>query len=376
LRRIPVGSPKIYPIDFVRVGQALWKRELSGYSPQFLPKFENEFARIAGTRYSCAVNSGTSAIYLALAALNLRKGTKVAVSSYTNMATFFPVLQLGLVPVPIDIQTHDYNLDPDDLNRVINEKFGAIIVVHIFGIPAKMDAIMQIAERLSIPVIEDCAEAHGATYHGKLVGSFGKAGCFSFYANKIIGTGEGGAISTNDESFYKTITQMRSLAFGKANKFLHESDGYNFRMTNIQAALGLSQISKLKKVLSRKAKIAEVYRELLVDCAELILPDYSSDGSVTWMYHLRLKCGHEICRDKIIAEMGAKQIELRPGFIPFSDQTKIFRKYRIRVRQTPVASALAKATFYLPTSLDIKLRQQKKVCRELIKAVGGLHNNE
>lgn len=375
MRRIPVGGPKVYPIDFARVGRALWKRELSGFSSQYIPKFEKEFARIAGTKYSCAVNSGTSAIYLALTALNLRKGTKVAVSSYTNMATFFPVLQLGLVPVPIDIQSYDYNLDPEDLKKVIDKNFGAIIVVHIFGIPAKMDAIMEIAEKFSIPVIEDCAEAHGATYNGQPVGSFGKAGCFSFYANKIIGTGEGGAISTNDELFFETITQMRSLSFGKENKFLHESDGYNFRMTNLQAALGLSQISNLKNALSRKSKIAERYRELLVDYADFILPEYTK-GSVTWMYHLRLRCGHEKCRNKVISEMEARQVELRPGFIPFSDQTKILKKYKIRVRQTPVASAVANSAFYLPTSLDIKLGQQDMVCQNLIKVVGSLHQHE
>lgn len=374
MRRIPVGGPKVYPIDFIRVGQALWKRELSGYSSQYLPKFEREFAKVAGTRYSCAVNSGTSAIYLALAALNLRKGTKVAVSTYTNMATFFPVLQLGLVPVPIDIQANDYNMNPDDLRKVVDKTFGAIIVVHIFGNPAKMDAIIDISRKYGIPVIEDCAEAHGATYYGKPVGSFGVAGCFSFYANKIIGTGEGGAISTNDESFLDSVTQMRSLSFGKENKFLHESDGYNFRMTNLQAALGLSQISNLNRALSQKSKTAKLYKEQLAENNNFVLPEYNkSQGSVTWMYHLRLKCGHEKCRNRIISEMEDQHIEIRPGFVPFSDQTKILKKFKIKVRNTPIASTIASSAFYLPTSLGIKPSQQTRICQELIKAAGGLH---
>lgn len=374
MKRITVGGPIIHPIDFVRVGRALWKRELSGYSSLYLPKFESEFAKVAGTRYSCAVNSGTSAIYLALAALNLPRGTKVAVSSYTNMATFFPVLQLGLVPVPIDIQASDYNINPEDLQKVIDKEFGAIIVVHIFGNAANMDAIMEISKKHGIPVIEDCAEAHGASYDGKPVGSFGIAGCFSFYANKIIGTGEGGAISTNDKNFLESVTQLRSLSFGKENKFLHESDGYNFRMTNLQAALGLSQISNLGSALSQKSRIAKFYKEQLAKNSSFILPEYNaSEGSVIWMYHLRLRCGHEECRNKLISEMAEKNIELRPGFVPFSDQTKILNKFKINVRETPIASSVAKSTFYLPTSLSIKPKQQKRICQELIHTAGKLH---
>ena len=372
MKLIQVGGPQIYPIDYVRVARALWTKELSGYSTQYIPRFESEFAKIAGSKYSCAVNSGTSAIYLALAALNLPKGKLVAISSYTNMATFFPVLQLGLIPVPIDIDKKDFNLNPDDLRSVIDKNFGAIIVVHIFGIPANMDAIMSIAQKYNIPIIEDCAEAHGATYHGKPVGSFGRAGCFSFYANKIIGTGEGGAISTSDEEFASTIRSMRSLSFGKENKFLHETDGFNFRMTNIQAAMGLSQISNLKKTLKIKRQIAEKYEAQLKNVPNLNLP-ISVKGSVTWMYHLTLKCGHERCRNLTIYNMKKVGIELRPGFIPFSDQQKILTKYRIAVRPTPFASSVAKSAFYLPTSLKIKLKQIEFVCKNLINVVEGLH---
>jgi perosamine synthetase len=372
VKKIQVGGPKIYPIDYVRVGRALWSNELSGYSTQYLPKFESEFAKIAGTKFSCAVNSGTSAIYLVLAALNLPKGTQIAISSYTNMATFFPVLQLGLIPVPIDIDKENFNLDPDDLRAVIDGKFGAIIVVHIFGKPAEMDAIMDIANKYNVPVIEDCAEAHGATYHGQPVGSFGKAGCFSFYANKIIGTGEGGAVSTNDEEFASKVSSMRSLSFGKENKFLHESDGFNFRMTNIQAAMGLSQISNLRKILRQKSRIAEKYRAILANNENLNLPSNES-GGVTWMYHLTLKCGHEHCRDKTILEMEKFGIELRPGFIPFSDQPKILAKFGLSVRATPFASSIGKSAFYLPTSLKLKDKQIERVCKNLVDVVGRLH---
>lgn len=372
MKRIPVGGPQVYPVDYIRVARALWKNELSGYSNQYLPRFENEFAKIAGTKFAYAVNSGTSAIYLTLAALNLPKGTPVAVSAYTNMATFFPVIQLGLIPVPIDIDKKFFNLNPDDLQSVVDSNFGAIIVVHIFGQPANMDAIMGIAQKHKIPVIEDCAEAHGATYHGQPVGSFGRAGCFSFYANKLVGTGEGGAISTSNEEFANTVDSMRSLAFGKENKFLHESDGFNFRMTNIQAALGLSQISNLRKTLKRKYLIATRYNEILENNHKLVLPS-STQGSVTWMYHLTLKCGHERCRDSIIMEMGKVGIELRPGFIPFSDQLKILLKYGLSVRATPVASSIGQSAFYLPTSLKLRDDQIQWICRNLAKVTGMLH---
>jgi perosamine synthetase len=278
------------------------------------------------------------------------------------------------VPVPIDVQDFDYNIDPDDLLSVVDNDFGAIIVVHIFGKPANMEAIMDISKKYGVPVIEDCAEAHGATFHGKAVGSFGIAGCFSFYANKIIGTGEGGAITTDNKEFFDTISKLKSLSFGQHNKFLHSADGYNFRMTNIQAALGLSQISNLKKTLEIKSTIARIYDAYLFDNVNLIIPKIEiNDGSVTWMYHLRVACGHKACRDKIIAEMAKRGFELRPGFIPFSDQTDVLSKFEIKTRSTPFASIAGNSAFYLPTSLDLKSRQQAKISRNLIEIVNGLH---
>ena len=374
MKFIPVGKPVVYPVDYLRVGKALFQKQLSGYSEQYLPRFENEFAKVAGTSFSCAVNSGTSAIYLALAALELPLGTPVAVSTYTNMATIFPILQLGLIPVPIDVENVDFNMDPNDLFSIINSKFGAIVVVHIFGKPANMDAIMSIAEKFKIPVIEDCAQAHGAKYGGKKVGSFGKAGCFSFYSNKIISTGEGGAISTDDPNFHEILSRMKSLSFGYQSKFLHESDGYNFRMTNLQAALGLSQISNIEKVLMEKKRIADKYHSLLSNSEYLKLPRITHQGdSVTWMYHLTLNCQHLKCRNLIINEMQKRKIELRPGFTPFSEQQKVLEKYKITTRKTPVASQVGNSAFYLPTFTGITLREQNRVCENLLEIVKKLH---
>ena len=372
--RIQVAKPIIYPIDFFRVGKAMLTREMSGYSNQYLPKFESKFKEVSGTKFLSAVNSGTSAIFLSLAALNLPKGTKVAVSSYTNMASFFPVLQLGLIPVPIDIELETYNMCYTDLDKVMDKSFGAIIVVHIFGNPARMDKIMEIAKNFNVPIIEDCAEAHGAQFQGKPVGSFGLAGCFSFYANKLIGMGEGGAISTNNEIFYRKINEMRSLGFGQVNKFLHESDGYNFRMTNIQAALGLSQVANLNIITQKKKSIARAYSEILKHFSEFKLPFTSDDKSnVTWMYHLALVCGHSECRDIVISEMSKIGVELRPGFIPYSDQDKVLSKFKATTRLTPNASKAGKSTFYLPTSHNLKTHQINFIANSLIDIVHRLH---
>ena len=373
--KIQVSSPIVYPIDFLRISRALLTREMSGYSKQYLPKFEAKFSEVSGTKFVSAVNSGTSAIYLALAALNLPEGTKVAVSSYTNMATFFPVLQLGLVPVPVDIELKNYNMNPLDLEKILDSSFGAIIVVHIFGNPAQMDYIMKIADSFNLPVIEDCAEAHGAQFQGKPVGSFGIAGCFSFYANKLIGRGEGGAISTNDENLISKVNELKSLGFGKINKFLHDSDGYNFRMTNIQAALGLSQIAKLNLVIQKKKDIALAYNKILEqNSASFKLPTIAKDReNVVWMYHLALICGHSRCRDHVINEMGKKGIELRPGFIPYSDQDKVLLKFKTKARFTPNASKAAASTFYLPTGTKLKMHQIKLITNSLIDIVEKLH---
>jgi perosamine synthetase len=372
-RIINVAQPVIGFKEMKRTLIALNKKEISGYSSQYVPEFEKRFAEYCGVEYAVAVNSGTSAIHLALEAIGISSGDEVLVSSYTNMATFFPVLQLGAKAIPVDIDPLTYNMDPLDLVKVITARTKAIIVVHIFGHPAPMDEIMKIANELHIPVIEDCAEAHGAEINGKKAGSFGLIGCFSFYANKLMTTGEGGMCITNSENIAKSMRSIASLSFGKINKFIHERDGYNFRMSNIQAAIGLGQLERLPKMLEMKRTIAFEYNGIFEKISNMQLPiELPGYKNVYWMYHIQLLniSGNE--RDRLISDMSRKRIETRPGFVPFSDQEKVLTRFNLVARETNIASQAGLSTLYLPSGPKISRKKIKFVAEEFIKSLKSL----
>ena len=228
---VPVGKPLLGDIETRYVTDAVSKGEISGFFGSYIGKFEKEFAAFCGAKEAVTVSSGTTALHLALATLKIGPGDEVLVSSFTNMATFFAVLYQGATPIPIDSEEGTFNIDPRLIEEKITPRTRAILVVHIYGHPADMDPIMAIAKKHNLRVIEDAAEAHGAEYKGRKTGSIGDIGCFSFYANKIITTGEGGMLTTNDSALAAEARSLKALAFGTENKFMHRAIGYNYRMT-------------------------------------------------------------------------------------------------------------------------------------------------
>lgn len=375
-RRIPVARPIVGFRSGIAVINALLHREISGYSQQYVPKFELDLAKYVGTNYAVAVNSGTSAINLALVSLGITTGDKVAVASYTNMATFFPVLQLGAVPIPIDIEYSSWNLDPDDLELVLTENSGikAIIVVHIFGHPANMQRIMQIANSHKIPVIEDCAEALGCTHYGQKIGSIGTIGCHSFYANKMITTGEGGALTTNERTLANRAIEYRSLSFGKKYKFIHTADGYNFRMSNLQAALGVYQLRKIERRVRQKRRIANYYSRLLSSERRIETPrELAHNRNVFWMYHIRIKGLTFASRETLIRRLDKSGIEVREGFASYSKQTTVLKMWgQEGVRATPVTDMISQECLYLPSGPRISKRKMRYVINQLSVALDEL----
>ncbi|CAB4821008.1 unannotated protein [freshwater metagenome] len=368
MKYIPVAKPVIGMREMAYVFRALIRTEISGYSKQFIPRFESEFAEMCDSKFGVSVNSGTSAIHLALAALGVGSGDEVLVSAYTNMATFFPVLQLGGNPIPIDVDPITFNMDPQDLRNSISKRTKAIIVVHIFGHPAPMEEIISIAETFNIPIIEDCAEAHGAKINGKTVGSFGTIGCFSFYANKLMTTGEGGMLTTNSETLRDSMKSIASLSFGKTNKFVHERDGYNFRLTNIQAAIGIAQLHRLSKMIRNKRKIAARYNHILKANRELQLPiELPGYTNVYWMYHLKLLSYNSDTVDKLIARLNYFGIEARRGFVPYSDQLNVLHQFGIMAKVTPFASVAGESTLYLPSGPSLSNRKIKYIAKTFLK---------
>lgn len=347
---IPVCEPLLDEVESEYLNDALKKEAISGFFGEYLDRFESEFSRYCGVKHGVAVSNGTTAIHLALVIADIGQGDEVLVATYTNMASFFPVHYLGATPIPIDIEPDTCNIDPLLIEAKVTTRTKAIIVVHIFGHPVDMDPVMDIARRHNLKVIEDCAEAHGSVYRGKRVGSIGDIGCFSFYANKIITTGEGGMLVLNDDALAARARSARSLAFGKQNKFMHSEIGYNYRMTNLQAAIGCAQMKKIDKIVARRREVAARYNSLFAKQPHLRLPvekDYATN--VYWMYHIVLEPDCPMRRDQIMVALAAEGIETRPGFIPYNQQTGFAVSSQTRENSCPVANYVGANSFYLPS---------------------------
>ncbi len=348
--RIPVYEPDLGPAEIRNVGRALEERAISGLFGEYLARFEEGFAAFSDCRHGVATTSGTTALHLALVALGIGRGDEVLVSTLTNMATFFAVLYQGATPVPIDIAERGWNLDPRLLDAHVTPRTRAIMVVHLFGHPVDMDPVLDVARRHGLVVIEDCAEAHGATYKGRKVGSLGDVGCFSFYANKILTTGEGGMITCNDAAVAARARSLKSLAFGQKNKFMHTAVGYNYRMSNLQAAIGCAQLERIDATLDRKRVIAQRYDRAFAGLPCLECPvEEPYARHVYWMYHVGLRGAAASRRADVMRRLDEKGIETREGFIPANAQEVFQAAGWTTEAACPRANAVAHSTFYLPS---------------------------
>jgi len=341
-----LGAREIrYVTEAVRTG------EISGTCGGFLDRFEREFADYCACSHGVATSSGTTALHLAVASLGIGPGDEVLVSTLTNMATFFAVLYQGATPVPVDVEEATWNLNPALLEALLTPRTKAILVVHLYGHPADMDPILELARRHALYVIEDAAEAHGALYKGRKVGSLGHVACFSFYANKILTTGEGGMVTTNDPAVAERARSLRSLGYGPKQKFMHADVGFNYRMTNLQAALGCAQLERIEEIIENKRRVARLYTEQLSGLAELELPvERPYARNVYWMYHVVVREARGGSRDLVMQLLSERGIETRPSFIPYNLQDIFIRKGRTRSDLCPVANRVASGGFYLPSS--------------------------
>lgn len=315
---------------------------------EFVRRFESEFARAAGCRYAVACSSGTVSLHLVLAALGIGSGDEVIIPSFTMIATANAITYTGAKPTLVDSSSDDWNLDPSKLAEKITPRTRAIIPVHTYGRPVDMDSILQVGREHNLYVIEDAAEAHGASYKGRPTGSLGDAACFSFYANKIVTTGEGGMITTNDERIAALARQLRDHAFSHERHFWHKYLGFNYRMTNLQAAVGLAQTERLQSLVEKRRTTARLYSELLSSASGLLLPSETADSrSVFWMYGLLVEDEFGCSRDdlrRILAEAG---IETRTFFIPIHLQPVYYESFI--GQRFPVAEELCKRGLYLPS---------------------------
>ena len=364
--KIPVCKPVLGKTEQDYVLDAIKKEEISGNFGGYINNFENQFAKFCDCSFGISTNSGTTALHLAVASLGIKKGDEILVSTFTNMATFFAVIYQDAKPIPIDIDPDTLNMNPDKIEEKITSKTKGIIVVHLFGHPTDMNPILEIAKRHKLYVIEDCAEAHGALYKGRKVGSIGDIGCFSFYANKIITTGEGGMLTTNNLQIDNKSRLLRGLAFGNDNKFQHQDVGFSYRMTNLQAAIGCAQMHRIENIIERKRKIANYYNNALKKINGLRLPlEKNYAKNVYWMYHIIIENKLGISREIFMQKLSAEGIETRETFVPFNQQ-HIFQNRRwTQEKECPVANHFSDKGLYLPTGPMMKKQELDYVIKKI-----------
>jgi perosamine synthetase len=350
----PVSIPHISKKDINFVNKTLIKGWISSNGPEVI-KFEKNFSKYVDRKYSVAVSSGTAALEIAVKALGIKKNDEVLIPNFTIISNALAVLRQYAKPVLIDCNLDDWNIIISDIEKKITNKTKAIIVTHIYSFPNDMDKILKICKRRKIFIIEDAAEVLGLNYKNKRCGSFGDISTFSFYANKQVTTGEGGMISVNSLQLYKKCCSLRNLCFGRSNRFDHDDLGWNYRMTNIQAALGLSQLKNIKYIVNKKMNIGRCYFQKLKNNKNLqILPPSNLFAkNIYWVVGIVIK-KKKIIASKLTKKLAKYGIQTRPFFWPMHEQ-HIFKKMKIfKNKKFPNSSYLARYGLYLPSYFKLK----------------------
>jgi perosamine synthetase len=329
---------------------------------RYVEEFESKFARYCGCTYGISTTSGTTALHLALASLGIGPGDEVILPASTMIATAFAVVYCGAKPVLVDAEQETWNVNVERLEEKITDKTKVIMPVHIYGHPCDMDPIMKLARDHDLFVVEDAAEAHGAEYRGKKVGGFGDVNCFSFYANKIITTGEGGMVVTNDEEIAERARLLKDLAHSPDKRFLHTAVAFNYRMTNIQAAIGLAQFERIEELVERRRRNAQLYNRLLQGIKGIRLPPEKEWArNVYWMYGILIEDEFGMSRDALMQKLEQKGIETRAFFMPMHEQPVFQAMGLFHDERYPVAEELAKKGMYLPSSSGLKEEEIKYI---------------
>jgi perosamine synthetase len=352
---IPISKPFIGAREREFVLDALDSGWVSSIG-KYIDEFEANFARYCGTEYALAVSNGTTGLHLALAALGLQPGDEVIVPDLTFVATANAVAYTGATPVLADIDPDTLCIDPASVKSLISERTKAIVPVHLYGHPADMDALTQIADANGIAVIEDAAEAHGAEYKGRKVGGLGQCGVFSFYGNKIITTGEGGMLTTNDPESYQRAKRLRDHAMSPQRRYFHEERGFNYRITNLQAALGVAQLERIDDFLGRRAEIMDWYHaEIATSDAVRLNRVKNWAKSAFWMVCLEVDWLDEPRRDAFMQALKTCGIDTRPYFCTMSSMPMYKQK------PLPVAARKAQTGINLPSFYELTKHEVQRI---------------
>ena len=366
---IPVCEPTLFGNELKYVKECVETNWISS-GGSFIEKFENNFAKFCDVKYGAACCNGTVALHLALSALNLKKGDEVIIPDFTIISCANAALYNQLNPVFVDVEKETWCIDPNQIEAKITERTKAIMPVHIYGQPCKMDEINHIAKKNNLFVIEDAAEAHGALYKGKKVGSLSDVAAFSFYSNKIITTGEGGMVVSNNQAIINRAKLLRNLAFIEP-RFKHNEIGYNYRLTNIAAAIGCAQMEKSDQLVDMRIKNANEYSERLKSAKWITLPPKNSwSKNVYWMYGILIDSNFKYSVKEIIQRLAQKGIETRSFFYPLHSQP-VFNSVEFKNKvgisgDFPISNILSKQGFYLPSSSHLTIEQIEYICQVLL----------
>lgn len=365
LSRIPVAKPTLSGNESSYVQECIETTWISSQG-RFLEDFEREFAKFCDTKFAIACNNGTTALHLALAALDVSRDDEIIVPDLTYIASANCVHYCGATPVFVDCDPRTFNIDPSDIERAITPRTRGIIAVHLYGHPCDMDAIREVADRHGLFVLEDAAEAHGALYKGKKVGGLGTCASFSFFGNKIITTGEGGAVTTDDPKLAARLKLLRGQGMDPNRRYWFPEVGYNYRMTNVAAAIGLAQLEKVEEFLTTRKKIATWYDEKLSAIELVERPFVSSEVSHSfWMYTVLIAKNSGVPRDKVAARLDELGIETRPVFYPMH----VLPPYAQSASNFSRAADCSARGLNLPTHVSLSEADVERVCESLSYAL-------
>jgi perosamine synthetase len=361
-----VGNERRYIIDCLKTGWISSKG-------QYIERFEKAFSRFCNAEYGVCCSSGTAALHLACEALGIGNGDEVIIPDFTIIVSANSVIFSGARPVLVDIEKKTWNIDPYKIEEKITKNTKAIMVVHMYGHPVDFDPILKIAKKHKLYIIEDCCQAHGAEYKGKKVGGIGDIGCFSFYANKVITTGEGGMLVTNSKRIYEKACCLRNQAFIEP-RFMHTEIGFNYRLTNLQAAIGLAQLERIDYILEQKLRIARLYSKYLKNIKEIALPYQAKWAkNIYWMYSILIEDFFGMSRDMVMKNLRYRGIDTRAFFYPLHSQP-VFRsgadkRFPSTKGSYPISDYVACRGLYLPSAINLTESKIKRICNQIISLI-------
>ncbi len=360
---IQVNTPRLGAREKELVNECLDSGWISSEGP-YIARFEQAVAEKLGRRHAIAVCNGTAALQVAVDALGLGPGDEVILPSLTIISCVAAIVRAGATPVLVDSDPHTWNMDVDAVAACITPRTRAIMPVHLYGLPVDLDPLLALAQRHGLAIIEDAAEGLGGSYRGRPCGSFGTLSTLSFYPNKLVTTGEGGMVLTDDDQLALRCRRQRNLCFIEQRRFLHEELGWNYRMTSLQAALGLAQVEAWDQHLALKLALGARYQQGFADLPGIQKPAVAGihgDANIYWVYGLVLDDGHPLDAEAAMRVLAQRGIGTRPFFWPLHEQPVLHARGLCQGLRLPVAERLARRGFYLPSGLALSVADQQRV---------------